>query len=390
MFRSMPFLLLIVIAMIVLFDSFIPLEVKQILLAMSLSFKSAIIFVLPIIIFSLLFKTMVNLASKATAVIALILVCVCCSNFLSTFISHYIGQMIYHLDISIIPPRTTEGLIPAWSWQLPKLIENNRAMFAGIFLGSLLGRTKPQFARMLADKLEWLTMSILGSFKYFIPFFVAGCVVKLQYDGVFSMILKDYAVIFGIVALAQLTYVTLAFLALYNFNLRAALAAMKNFIPAAIAGFSTMSSAAVMPLTIEAAAENAKDKDLARAIVPCTVNIHLLGDCIGIPIFAYALMKSFAMPEPALMSYLVFVCYFVIAKFSVAAVPGGGIIVMLPILESHLGFTPEMLSLITALYILFDPVVTCANILGNGAFAKLIDKIMASNLVRYFHKPALA
>ncbi len=36
-----------------------------------------------------------------------------------------------------------------------------------------------------------------------------------------------------------------------------------------------------------------------------------------------------------------------------------------------------MMSLITALYILFDPVITMANILGNGAFAQFVD--------RFFH-----
>ena len=69
------------------------------------------------------------------------------------------------------------------------------------------------------------------------------------------------------------------------------------------------------------------------------------------------------------MGYLIFACYFVMAKFSVAAVPGGGILVMLPILERYLGFDATMLSLITALYILFDPIITCANVLGNGGFA---------------------
>jgi hypothetical protein len=80
------------------------------------------------------------------------------------------------------------------------------------------------------------------------------------------------------------------------------------------------------------------------------------------------------MAEPSLLSYLTFSLYFVIAKFSVAAIPGGGILVMLPILEAYLGFNAEMMSLITALYVLFDPVITCANVLGNGAFAKLIDR----------------
>ncbi len=98
------------------------------------------------------------------------------------------------------------------------------------------------------------------------------------------------------------------------------------------------------------------------------MNIHLIGDCLAIPIFAYAVMKSYGIAEPSLYGYLVFLIYFIAAKFSVAAVPGGGILVMLPILESFFGFNSDMLSLITALYILFDPVITCGNVLGNGAF----------------------
>ena len=93
-------------------------------------------------------------------------------------------------------------------------------------------------------------------------------------------------------------------------------------------------------------------------------------------------MKSYGVAEPSLYSYLVFMSYFVLAKFSVAAVPGGGILVMLPILESCLGFNAQMLSLMTALYVLFDPFITCANVLGNGAFAKLIDKLATVKLFK--------
>ena len=75
------------------------------------------------------------------------------------------------------------------------------------------------------------------------------------------------------------------------------------------------------------------------------------------------------------MNYLIFASYFVLAKFSVAAVPGGGILVMLPILESYLGFDSGMLSLITALYILFDPIITCANVFGNGAFSMGLTQV---------------
>ncbi|MGD9592430.1 MAG: cation:dicarboxylase symporter family transporter, partial [Candidatus Berkiella sp.] len=208
---------------------------------------------------------------------------------------------------------------------------------------------------------------------YFIPLFVIGFIVKLEHDGVVVTLVKDYALIFSMIAIAQFSYILLIyFISSTNIS---ALQSIKNMLPAAITGFSTMSSAAAMPLTIIGTQKNASNPDLARSVIPATVNVHLIGDCFAIPILAYAILKSFEIPEPMLLSYLVFSFYFVLAKFSVAAVPGGGIIVMLPILESYLGFNPQMLSLITALYILFDPVITCANVLGNGAFALVIDKI---------------
>jgi hypothetical protein len=375
MFRKMPFILIMVILAVLLLNPFLSVEIKQVLYAISLTIKSSIVLLLPFIIFGLLFKTMIGLAQRATAIIALILLCVCCSNTASTFLSHYMGIWIYHFDLSIIRPHETTSLTPAWHFQFPKLIANDKAMFAGIILGIALGSFKSRMGHFIALRIDRLVTRILNSFAYFIPLFVAGFVVKLQFDGVMQTILKDYTVIFALIALAQFSYILCCYALLNRLQLVKAWRCVRNMLPAAIAGFSTMSSAAVMPLTIAGTESNAKNKDLAGSVIPATVNIHLVGDCFAIPILAYAVMKSFGMPEPTLMTYLVFVFYFVIAKFSVAAIPGGGIIVMLPILESCLGFTAEMLSLITALYILFDPVITCANVLGNGAFALLIDKL---------------
>jgi Na+/H+-dicarboxylate symporter len=224
--------------------------------------------------------------------------------------------------------------------------------------------------------MERIISLILKGIVYLIPLFVAGFVVELQEDGVISTIAKDYTVIFAVIAMAQGTYLLLAYFLINKANFQQFINSLKNMLPAAISGFSTMSSAASMPLMIIGAENNSKNKDLANAVIPATVNIHLVGDCFATPIFAYAILKSYGLAEPSLWQYLIFVFYFVLAKFSVAAIPGGGILVMLPILEEHLGFNSHMLSLITALYILFDPVITCANVLGNGAFAQMMDRLV--------------
>jgi hypothetical protein len=380
MLRNMPLILLIIITSILFFHALLPLEVKQVLYATSLTIKSFILMFLPIIIFSLLFKTMINMARNATIVIALIIVCVCLSNFTSTFLSHYVGAWIYHFDLSLILPDEKQGLVPTWSWQFPSLIGNDKAMLLGILLGMLAYKFESKVVSTVYKKVDYLVTKLLDSFTYLIPAFIAGFMIKMQDDGVMYNIIKDYGMIFAWVAMAQFIYLLLAYTILNQFNIRNTFLSIKNMLPAAMGGFSTMSSAAVMPLTIKGVESNAKNKSLARSVVPATVNIHLIGDCFAIPIFAYAVMKSYGIAEPALWSYLVFTLYFVMAKFSVAAIPGGGIIVMLPILESYLGFNAEMLSLMTALYILFDPVITCANVFGNGAFTSLIDKVVSNRI----------
>jgi Na+/H+-dicarboxylate symporter len=378
MMRRLPLILIALLTAVLLLNAWIPLPVKEALYALSLTIKSVIIFILPAIIFSLLFKTIIGLANRATTILALILICLSFSNFIATWAGHFVGDWIYHLDLGTISPQVVKaGLAPAWQWEMPTLIENNKAMLLAIVLGMVLGKLKLHRTDWFMGQLDHLTTRLLKGITYLIPFFVLGFFIKLQSDGVMQMILKDYLGIFIAIIFAQLGYLFLVYVVVSRFNIREACLNIKNMLPAAIAGFSTMSSAAVLPLTMNGVAERAINKDIARSAVSVTTNIHLLGDCVAIPILAYALMKSFGVPEPSLWTYALFVMYFVIAKFSVAAVPAGGMIIMLPVLEHHLGFTADMLSLIFALYVMLDPVTTCMNVLGNGALAKGIDRLVA-------------
>jgi Na+/H+-dicarboxylate symporter len=296
-------------------------------------------------------------------------------------------MMVYNFDLSIVMPEGNLGLKPLWSWELPKLIANDVMMFSGIILAIIFSKLLPEQVVKLASKIETIISIILTGMASTIPFFVAGFVVKLQHDNVMMVIIKDYYLIFAVIALAQFSYISLIYLFLNKMELKSYIANIKNMLPAAIVGFSTMSSISSLPLTIIGAEKNAKNKYLARMVIPATASIHLIGDCFAIPIFAYAVLKSFGIAEPSLINYMIFAFYFVLAKFSVAAVPGGGILVMLPILEKYLGFNADMMSLITALYILFDPVITCANILGNGAFAKIIEHCIS--LLEYKGKKSI-
>jgi len=376
MFGRMPYILLGIIALCVLCDPWITPEIKSFIYALSLTIKSGIFIVLPVLIFGLLFKTAISLANQATKTILFILLCVCCSNFLSTMLSHFVGSGVYECTLSLLLPKTTAPLAPLWTISFKPWISNDMALWAGLIGGVGLAYLKPAFAQQLSGHLEKAVNSLLKLITYVIPLFVMGFVVKLQHDGSIFHIIEDYAFIFGIIFVAQFTYIGVLYFIASQGNLRDCCKSIRHMLPAAITGFSTMSSAAAMPITLVGTEKNAKTS-LARSIIPMTVNIHLIGDCFAIPILAYAILKNYGLAEPLWWDYCIFAGYFVFAKFSVAGIPGGGVLVMLPILGKYLGFNDEMMSLITALYILFDPVITSANVLGNGAFAMLIDKAHA-------------
>lgn len=376
MFRKMPFILLGMLAATAAGYPFMSLTIKSGLYALSLTIKSFILFTLPLIVFGLLFKTLITLSKRGTVLIVMVLILVCCANYWNTFLSHYIGIWIYHTQVSINLTSAKVALGALWIFNFPAWVGNDTAMLCGIGFGLLGAIFFPEKAFLWASKIELFISKFLQLFLYIIPVFIIGFMVKSMEDGIIYNLIKNYTLIFFMVALVQYGYILFQYFLLSGARIHFFLKKLSSMWPAMLSGFSTMSSAASLPLTLMGVESNTEHKALSKSIVPATVNIHLVGDCIAIPIFAYAVLKTFGHSEPSLLSYAIFAFYFMLAKFSVAAVPGGGILVMLPILHQYLGFNSEMLSLITALYILFDPVITSANILGNGAFALFIDKII--------------
>jgi Na+/H+-dicarboxylate symporter len=86
-------------------------------------------------------------------------------------------------------------------------------------------------------------------------------------------------------------------------------------------------------------------------------------------------MVSFGYGLPSFGKYLVFSLYGVAAKFAAAGIPGGSALIFVPIFESIFGFSAPMLTAVTAIYVLFDPIATSSNVFGHGMFAILFEKV---------------
>jgi len=338
-----------------------------------------LVFILPFIIFSCLFYSLVANQSQALKFVVVLLLLVCLSNFISLV-------AVYGMSIALlsnIPLNTMQSvdvqtvLPPLWSLKLPGWIPVEWSLVLGLVAGlffSFIPSKWPLKIGAAGNRLVTLLLQKL--FVPLLPVVAFGFVLKMEHEGILSKVLISYAPIIGIVFLCNLSYLIVMFWVAAKFRWSVFVGYLKNIVSPSISAFTSMSSLATMPLTLEATKKNTNNPLLSQAVIPATVNIHMIGDSMTMPVVIMAIMLTFGMPLPSFAQYLVFVQYYMLAKFAVPGVPCGSIFVIVPILEQCFGFNSEMAAFLTAIFILFDPILTTGNVLGNNALAIIFTRIM--------------
>jgi Na+/H+-dicarboxylate symporter len=273
---------------------------------------------------------------------------------------------------------TVTALSPAWELTIPRLISNDVTLLLGFALGIIgnLAKTKTAALDKIADKLLRVANFILKKIICnILPIFILGFIVKMQHEDSLTMVIRDYSKLLVLVAVLTYGYMFLGIFMLTGRKIATAIEKFKNLLPGILIGFFGMSSAAAIPTTIEGCKKNLKNEHIANFVVPASANMHLLGDCFALPIIGLAIMVSFGYDLPNVQNYLIFAIYGVAAKFAAAGIPGGSAIIFAPLFESIFGFSGPMVTAVTAIYILFDPVATSANVFGHGMFAILFEKV---------------
>ena len=130
-----------------------------------------------------------------------------------------------------------------------------------------------------------------------------------------------------------------------------------------------------MPIIISATAKNLKNPKFADTIIPATINIQQIGDCIVNSFLCFLIYRNFFGYNPDIVTWLKFTSVFIFARFATAAVVGGAIFLMLPIYQHYLHFSNEMIAMIIAFNVILDPIVTSSNVLANGGLAKIFEMV---------------
>lgn len=374
---AMPLIFLGALILSICTESILPSGLKSHLYAISLLIKEILIFFLPFIIFSLVTNSIMKLGNEALKYVVLIVPLICTSNFINTVLSYFTTKIFINPAWNFASvAENGDKLAPAFLLSLPQMVTNDIALASGVILGIIFGIVKNNVTQKIAKCLETFSTKFFKYLLPLMPFFIIGTAIKLQSDGILASILEQYLPVLVAFIITAFGVILIQLAILSKASIRKMGNYVKNIVPALVTAFGSMSSAAAMPLTVKGAEQNVSDAKNADIIIPTTVNIHLVGDCFFIPMVALAVMVSFGMEMPVFGTYLMFALHFIMAKFAVAAIPGGGVLVMLPIIQQYLGLNADMLALVTAIYILFDPIITTCNVAGNSALAIIFDRIV--------------
>jgi Na+/H+-dicarboxylate symporter len=268
-------------------------------------------------------------------------------------------------------------LTPLWDINIPLLITNDQALSVGFIFSIIFSFKRNKKVENFTKTMSSISTKFLK--KFFIPIlplFVLGFVIKLQYEGALENAIKVYGKVLLVIVITQISYLCLFYFIASKFNIKKCLMYFKSVFPAAFTGFSAISSAASMSVLLISMEKIFKNKStLYKAIVPAVINTHTVGSAIGVTILTFATIKTFNAPMPTFEAFVIFAFFYALSKFAVAAVPGGVLLIVAPLLEKYLAFSSEMIGVITVVYLLFDPFGTATNVTGNGGFTIGFTKI---------------
>lgn len=379
--KNVPLQLFICLVFALTAGHLIPTVYVEYIYTISAVIKDLLMHFLPFLVFSYIASALGAFKSRGLALVAIVLLCICLSNAITVIAGYGLSNLILPLitnssDAAQSLKESTFTINNLWQLPIKPFIPTDKTMLLGALIGLLLGFFPVKKLSNAILKLR--DFSTAGFRKFFIPLlpvFILGFLLKIAKEDALWPLIQQYTGVFVFTCISLIVYLVVIYFIAAQGNVDKFKQYLKEMLPAGITGFSTVSSAATMPVTIEATERNLKDRNYADFVIPSTVNVHLIGDGIAISITAMALMIMNGSGIPDFNSYLVFVFYYCLAKFSCAGVPGGGVLVLVPLFESYLGMSKETASLLTSIYILQDPIITSANVMGNGVFAIITHRI---------------
>jgi len=260
---------------------------------------------------------------------------------------------------------------------------DNKNMLQIIFFSILFGismilipekKSKP--LKDFFDSLNEVILKIIDLIMSFAPFGVFALLATLiveapKWDLLKSLLLYSITLIIGLFSL----------IIIYTIAVRLILNKSPNFffkgiLPAQLVAFSTSSSAATLPVTMDRVHNNLKvKKEVSSFVLPIGATINMDGTAVYQAIAAVFIAQTFGL-DLSITAQLGIIVTATLASIGAAAVPSAGIIVLVIVL-AQAGIPEAGLALIFAVDRPLDMCRTVVNITGDATVSMIVDKIVS-------------
>ena len=252
------------------------------------------------------------------------------------------------------------------------------AFIIGIGIAVVEGTTLKNFMNEIQTIVEKIITNIIIPF---LPLYVAGIFANMTYAGEIVKIMSVFAKVFGIIIILHFVILLIQYTIAGTLAGANPLLLIRKMLPAYFTAIGTQSSAATIPVTLNQTKENGVNEGIADFTIPLCATIHLSGSTITLVSCSMAVMMLHGMPI-TFSGMFGFILMLGVTMVAAPGVPGGAVMAALGLLESMLGFGPELTSLMIALYLTQDSFGTASNVTGDGAIAIMVNKVAGFNLIK--------
>lgn len=262
---------------------------------------------------------------------------------------------------------------------------NNKLMLQVIFFTILLGISMLLIGEKAAkplkkffDSLNDVVLKMVDIIMLSAPYAVFALLAQVIVTAGDPEILKRLLSYAGVVVLGLIIMISFYLLVVTVFTKKNPFWFLKQISPAQLLAFSTSSSAATLPVTMERVEEHiGVDKEVSSFVLPVGATINMDGTSLYQAVAAVFIMQVL-WPEGLTMgNQLTIVITALLASIGSAAVPGAGMVMLVIVLEA-VGFPPDTLPIALALIFAVDrPLDMCrtvVNVTGDATVAMFVAK----------------
>lgn len=264
---------------------------------------------------------------------------------------------------------------PYFSLKIPPVCDMMTAIVLSFVVGLGVIFTKAQSVKVWFEEFgEIVKFTIEKAIIPLLPIYIFTMICEMSAKGVIDVVLGTGLKVIGTGVVLSIVYLVVQYFIACAIARKNPFKCLYNILPAYLTGFSICSSAAVIPVTTKCSLKSGVSEDIANFVIPLCSNTHMCGSTIKLVTTTTAVAYMFGVDIPVAL-FVNFALMQAIAAVSSPGVMGGVLMASVGLLESILGFSPEMTALLMAIYLALDGYGPACNVSGDGAIAIVVDRI---------------